>query len=179
MFLVADTQLYKRLCPSVGRSVMVIELESVKTRPAHLSATGIGRVSGLVILTFTQFQFVLMEQRLTTCYFLIWFFFILIQFLNEIANEYTFPENNHIYSSWFSFWMFKWTPLKLTAGKSHINLLVISNNRWLATKNSCSCFSCTCKFLHLHHLKNHTSVTIRSTSWVTSKLVDIFWIYSS
>ena len=35
---------------SVGRSV-VIELESVKTRisaPAHPSATGIGRVSGLV-----------------------------------------------------------------------------------------------------------------------------------
>ena len=56
-FLVADTQLYKRLCPSVGPlvrpSVMVIELESVETRisaPAHPSATGIGRVSGLVFL---------------------------------------------------------------------------------------------------------------------------------
>ena len=56
-FLVADTQLYKRLRPSVGpfagRSVMVIELETVKTRisaPAHPSATGIGRVSGLVIV---------------------------------------------------------------------------------------------------------------------------------
>ena len=53
-FLVADAQLYKRLCPSVGWLVgrfMVIELESVKTRisaPAHPSATGIGRVSGLV-----------------------------------------------------------------------------------------------------------------------------------
>ena len=62
-FLVADTQLYKRLCwsvgpsvrRSVGPSVMVIELESVKTRisaPAHPSATGIGRVSGLVHLLF-------------------------------------------------------------------------------------------------------------------------------
>ena len=58
LFLVADTQLYKRLCPSVGPSIrwsvrpsMMIELESVKTRisaPAHLSATGIGRVSDLV-----------------------------------------------------------------------------------------------------------------------------------
>ena len=53
-FLVADTQLYKRLCPSVGWSVgwsvEVIELKSGKTRisaPAHPSATG-GRVSGLV-----------------------------------------------------------------------------------------------------------------------------------
>ena len=37
--------------PSVRWSIMVIELESVKTRisaPAHPSATGIGRVSGLV-----------------------------------------------------------------------------------------------------------------------------------
>ena len=53
-FLVADTQLYKRLCPSVCPSVrrsVMIKLESVKTRlsaPAHPSATGIGRVSGLV-----------------------------------------------------------------------------------------------------------------------------------
>ena len=54
-FLVADTQLYKRLCPSVGRSVgrsvEVIKSKSGKTRisaPAHPSATGIGRVSGLV-----------------------------------------------------------------------------------------------------------------------------------
>ena len=57
IFLVADTQLYKRLCPSVrrlvgwsvGRSV-TLELKSGKTRisaPAHPSATG-GRVSGLV-----------------------------------------------------------------------------------------------------------------------------------
>ena len=30
-FLVADTQLYKRLCPSVGRSVEVIESKSGKT----------------------------------------------------------------------------------------------------------------------------------------------------
>ena len=56
---VADTQLYKRLCPSVGwlvgpsvrPSVREHESKSVKTRisaPAHLSATGIGRVSGLV-----------------------------------------------------------------------------------------------------------------------------------
>ena len=57
MFLVADTQLYKRLCPSVGWLVgwlvgwsVVIELKSGKTRisaPAHPSATD-GRVSGLV-----------------------------------------------------------------------------------------------------------------------------------
>ena len=64
-FLVADTQLYKRLCPSVRPSVgplvrwsvgpsvgpsVTIELESGKTRisaPAHPSATD-GRVSGLV-----------------------------------------------------------------------------------------------------------------------------------
>ena len=56
-FLVADTQLYKRLCPSVGWSFgwsvgrsVVIELKSGKTRisaPAHPSATD-GRVSGLV-----------------------------------------------------------------------------------------------------------------------------------
>ena len=40
------------ICPSLGLSVMVIELESVKMRisaPAHPSATGIGRVSGLVL----------------------------------------------------------------------------------------------------------------------------------
>ena len=55
VFLVADTQLYKRLCPSVRRSVgpsVVIELENVKTRisaPAHPSATDICRVSGLVV----------------------------------------------------------------------------------------------------------------------------------
>ena len=55
VFLVADTQLCKWLCPSVGwfvgRSV-TLELKSGKTRisaPAHLSATG-GRVSGLVEL---------------------------------------------------------------------------------------------------------------------------------
>ena len=62
LFLVADTQLYKRLCPSVrwsvgwlvgwsvGRSV-TLELKSGKMRisaPAHPSATD-GRVSGLVL----------------------------------------------------------------------------------------------------------------------------------
>ena len=54
LFLVADTQLYKRLCPSVrplvGPSV-IIESKSEKTRisaPAHPSATGMGRVFGLV-----------------------------------------------------------------------------------------------------------------------------------
>jgi len=49
VFLVADTQLKKSLCPSVREH----ESESVKTRisaPAHPSATGIGRVSGLVFL---------------------------------------------------------------------------------------------------------------------------------
>ena len=52
--LVADTQLYKRLCPSVGRlvgqSVRGHESKSEETRisaPAHPSATG-GLVSGLV-----------------------------------------------------------------------------------------------------------------------------------
>ena len=56
-FLVADTQLHKRLCPAVRRSVMVIELESVKiciSAPAHPSATGIGRVSGLVSHVLNQ-----------------------------------------------------------------------------------------------------------------------------
>ena len=52
-FLVADTQLYKRLFSSVGRSVgwsVTLELKSGKTHisaPAHPSATG-GRVSSLV-----------------------------------------------------------------------------------------------------------------------------------
>ena len=56
-FLVADTQLHKRLCPSVRQSVhwsvrrsVMIELKSGKTdisAPAHPSATG-GRVSSLV-----------------------------------------------------------------------------------------------------------------------------------
>ena len=64
-FLVADKRLYKRLCPSVGPSVrrsvgwsvgwsVTLESKSGKTRisaPAHLSATGIGRVSGLVTQT--------------------------------------------------------------------------------------------------------------------------------
>ena len=56
LFLVADTQLYKRLCPSVlplvHPSVHEHESKSGKTRisaPAHPSATGIGRVSGLVL----------------------------------------------------------------------------------------------------------------------------------
>ena len=54
-FLVADTQLYKRLCQSVRRSVgwpITLELKSGKTRisaPAHPSATD-GRVSGLVVM---------------------------------------------------------------------------------------------------------------------------------
>ena len=66
LFLVADTQLYKRLCPSVGPSVRRSvrwsvrpsvhehESKSGKTRifaPAHLSATG-GRVFGLVQIMF-------------------------------------------------------------------------------------------------------------------------------
>ena len=65
-FLVADTQLYKRLCPSVGRSVgplvgpwtrvekggnerfrTFLVADSCISAPAHPSATG-GRVSGLV-----------------------------------------------------------------------------------------------------------------------------------
>ena len=56
-FLVADERLYKRLCPSVCRSVRwsVGEHESKSGKnsvsaPAHPSATGIGRVSGLVLL---------------------------------------------------------------------------------------------------------------------------------
>ena len=57
MFLVANTQLYKRLCPSVRPSLrpsvrwsVMIESKSGKKRvsaPAHPSATD-GRVSGLV-----------------------------------------------------------------------------------------------------------------------------------
>ena len=61
-FLVADTQLYKRLCLSIGSLVRLSvgplvrehELKSGKTRtsaPAHPSATG-GRVSGLVQAEF-------------------------------------------------------------------------------------------------------------------------------
>ena len=74
-FLVACTRLYIPLCPSVRRLVgwsvgwlvgwsVVIELESVKTRistPAHPSATGIGRVSGLVIFFF-PLSFALLPQ---------------------------------------------------------------------------------------------------------------------
>ena len=55
-FLVADKRLYKRLCPSVrwsvSRSVGEHESKSRKTHisaPAHPSATGIGRESGLVL----------------------------------------------------------------------------------------------------------------------------------
>ena len=61
LFLVADTQFYKRLCgvrPSVRPSV-VIEFENVKTRisaPAHWFATGIGRVSGLVSFCLLFFR---------------------------------------------------------------------------------------------------------------------------
>ena len=63
-FLVADKRLYKRLCPSVrrlvGRSVREHESksgENMHFRPAHPSATGIGRVSGLVFLAiFTCFR---------------------------------------------------------------------------------------------------------------------------
>ena len=54
LFLVADTPVYKRLCPSIRPSV-TIKSKSVKTcisAPAHPSATGIGRVSGLVYTNF-------------------------------------------------------------------------------------------------------------------------------
>ena len=61
---VADTQLYKRLCPSVDPSVRssvrpsvhndwVDKWEKRISAPAHLSATG-GRVSGLVVTVFKQ-----------------------------------------------------------------------------------------------------------------------------
>ena len=60
-FLVVVTQLYKRLCPSVGLSVrqsvgLSVRQHESKSRnmrisaPAHPSATG-GRVSGLVLDT--------------------------------------------------------------------------------------------------------------------------------
>ena len=55
-FLVADERLYKRLCPSVRPSVGEHESKSGKTSvsaPAHPSATGIGRVSGLVFPLYT------------------------------------------------------------------------------------------------------------------------------
>ena len=60
LFLVADTQLNKRLCLSVRQSVRPLvcehESKSVKTRistPAQPSATDIGRVSGLVLIIYT------------------------------------------------------------------------------------------------------------------------------
>ena len=65
LFLVADKRLYKRLCPSVGRSdgwsvgPWWSSWESAKTRistPAHPSATG-GRVSGLVLCRIDLFDF--------------------------------------------------------------------------------------------------------------------------
>ena len=80
-FLVADTQLYKRLCPFIGRSVgwsvgwsigqsvgrsVTLELKSGKTRisaPAHRSATG-GRVSGLVTLNQSGLTLVCLSVRL-------------------------------------------------------------------------------------------------------------------
>ena len=49
VFLVADTQLYERHCPSVRRSVGHGDRVG-KCENAHPSATGIGRVSGLVII---------------------------------------------------------------------------------------------------------------------------------
>ena len=51
LFSVADKRLYKRLCPSIRWSVGEHESKSGETRisaPAHPSATGFGRVSGLV-----------------------------------------------------------------------------------------------------------------------------------
>ena len=53
-FLVANTQLYKRICPSIHPSVRKHESKSGKTHisaPAHPSATD-GRVSGLVSFCF-------------------------------------------------------------------------------------------------------------------------------
>ena len=62
-FLVADSGLYKRLCLSVGLSVCrsVHEHESKSGNTcisvaAHLSATGIGRVSGLVFFAIVKYQ---------------------------------------------------------------------------------------------------------------------------
>ena len=65
LFLVADTQLYKRLSPSVGPSVRQHESKSGKTRisaPAHPSATD-GRVSGLVFLQFCQFHMCTIQEQ--------------------------------------------------------------------------------------------------------------------
>ena len=75
LFLVADTQLYKRLCPSVGRSVRrsvgpwtrvekwgnerfrtFLVADSCISAPAHPSATD-GCVSGLVFYKNNFFQF--------------------------------------------------------------------------------------------------------------------------
>ena len=60
---------------SVGRSVMVIELESVKMRisaPAHPSATGIGHVSGLVYnyvnITYTRYLLMVVYICLSSHY---------------------------------------------------------------------------------------------------------------
>ena len=57
LFSVADKRLYKRLYPSIRWSVGEHESKSGETRisaPAHPSATGIGRVSGLVSITSTH-----------------------------------------------------------------------------------------------------------------------------
>ena len=80
-FLVADKRLYKRLCPSVCRSVGWLvgpsvrghESKSEETRisaPAHPSTTG-GRVSGLVLplLHFSPSLFVFLLLRLLSILF--------------------------------------------------------------------------------------------------------------
>ena len=68
LFLLADTQLF--VCPSVVPSG-VIELKSGKTdisAPAHPSATGIGRVSGLAYKEKCMTN-ESMNQRPLLCYY--------------------------------------------------------------------------------------------------------------
>ena len=68
VFLVADTQLYKRLCPFVGTSVgpsvrwsvrgdRVGKCENARSRLCLPSTTGIGPVSGLVKSRATLFKY--------------------------------------------------------------------------------------------------------------------------
>ena len=70
----------------VGRSVgwsMVIELESVKTRisaPAHPSATGIGRVSGLVVVVVSTVVAVVIVVKVVVVASVVVSYSVVVQF---------------------------------------------------------------------------------------------------
>ena len=81
------------------RPYVVIELESVKTlisAPAHPSATGIGRVSGLVLLSLL----------LNSFSFFYCFFFLISSFSSSLL----FPHLPHSSSSSFLFFLFPLLP---------------------------------------------------------------------